>query len=790
MLYQQSIKNLVSGISQQTATQRYPEQLEEQVNGLSTESAGLQKRPPTVFIKRLMSAVPANVHPLIHFIDRDEKEKYIVMLFNNTIKIFDFNGVEHAVKIQEDVDYLKTDKPHDDLRISTVADYTFITNRNKTVKMATTKSPDSFNTQGALVHVIQGQYGRTYKIWVDGAEVASHSTPDGSDKTHTAQIDTNFIADKLAEQVRAKGYTVDKTGDSWLRIRNKSGVIKNVATADGFNNQAMRGFTKVVQRFNLLPATAPDGYTVKVKTDPNGDDSGSFYVKYNSTEKVWEECCQPNLLLNYEASTMPHSLIRQSDGSFIFKRVSWVERKVGDDDSNPYPSFVDSTINDIFFYRNRLGFLSGENIILSESAEYFNFWMTTASDILDIDPIDVTTTTSRINILNYAIPFNSELYCFSDKSQFVLRSDTTLSPRNTALVEITSFQSSPDCKPVCAGIKMYFPAARSEYTSIKEYYSVQDTSDEKNAQDITSHVPNYIPNGVYQIEASNNENILLFLTTGKANYLYVYKYLFMQEQRVQSAWSYWDMQTRILGVYFIGSTLYLILNRGNSCTLEKMNFTTSASEDFTGKEKYRIYMDCKKIATTATYDDINEITTFNLATEYAIAKTDISNIAIVLSDGTYQKFSKDDIKDGKISVLGNHTKGLAILGIPYRFYIKLSPIYIHQQDSNGSSISLLNGRLQLRYLFLNYADTGDFTVYVSDKKDNSKNHYEYQMTARILGMQSSKIGSLPSEAGVFKVPIQKLNTNTDIYITSVSTYPVSLINFSFEGTWVERSRRV
>nr|DAL93610.1 MAG TPA: stabilization protein [Caudoviricetes sp.] len=31
---------------------------------------------------------------------------------------------------------------------------------------------------------------------------------------------------------------------------------------------------------------------------------------------------------------------------------------MGDDDSNPYPSFVGSNINDIFFYRNRLGFIS------------------------------------------------------------------------------------------------------------------------------------------------------------------------------------------------------------------------------------------------------------------------------------------------------------------------------------------------------------------------------------------------------------------------------------------------
>ena len=44
MLISQSVKNIVSGISQQPPVLRLPEQLEEQINGFSTEASGLQKR--------------------------------------------------------------------------------------------------------------------------------------------------------------------------------------------------------------------------------------------------------------------------------------------------------------------------------------------------------------------------------------------------------------------------------------------------------------------------------------------------------------------------------------------------------------------------------------------------------------------------------------------------------------------------------------------------------------------------------------------------------------------------
>ena len=70
MLISQNIKNFVSGISQQPPILRLPEQLAEQINGLSTEASGLQKRPPTVFINNLNDVSEAK-KPLIHFVDRD-----------------------------------------------------------------------------------------------------------------------------------------------------------------------------------------------------------------------------------------------------------------------------------------------------------------------------------------------------------------------------------------------------------------------------------------------------------------------------------------------------------------------------------------------------------------------------------------------------------------------------------------------------------------------------------------------------------------------------------------------
>ena len=775
MLYSQTIKNLVSGISQQPPVLRLPEQLAEQINGFSTETSGLQKRPPTCFVKKLGRALEDTKEPLVHFVSRDKQEKYFMYFYDNTIKIYDLDGNQKTVKIENDGSYLATNNPRDDLRVLTVADYTFIVNRQKTVKMTGKYSPNYFQTQGALVHIKQGQYGRTYSVWINDKLAATFSTPDGSDKSHSKMIDTHYIAEQLATNARSNGYTVD-VGNTWLRFHNAT----SVTTQDCFNNQAMIGFVSTAQKFSLLPETAPNHFTVKIAGDPNNG-TGSYYVEYSTEDAIWKETVRPNIQVEIDPSTMPHGWIRNADGTFSFRQTPWGERAVGDEDSNPLPSFIGEKFNDVFFYRNRLGFLAGENVIMSESAEYFNFFMTTANDVLDTDPIDISTTTANINILLYAIPFNEQLYCFSDSTQFIVSSDTTLSPKNVALVNVTAFNSAPNCRPTVCGKNMYFASARSEYSSIKEYYYVPSATEMRNAQDITAHVSSYIPNDVYAIIPSTNENIMLFLTDGDKQSIYIYKYLFQNENRVQASWSKWDMGGEVFGCGFVGSTLYVLLNRGGNHVLEKMLFTYNTLD--LDDEPYRVYLDSKKKLTHMTYDNVYEKTHVDIKNEYSLS--DFTNpFGIVLHDGTYIEWTADEVKNsnGVVQIDGDHTKENIIIGVPYTFRIDMSPVYIRTEDKSGTVKAVTNGRLQVRDIKINYADTGSFVVYVT-----SHGHtYTYRMTAKPIGQ--TILGKVQSATGEFRVPVQCLNTSYTMHLVSDMPLPVSLVGMLWEGSWRARAK--
>lgn len=790
-LYSQTIKNIVSGISQQPAILRLPEQLEEQINGYSTEVGGLQKRAPTVHIKNLFVAPSSTYRPLVHVVKRDEEEKYI-MIFdgNGSCKIYDEDGKEYKVTIDaKSAPYISGVDPRKHLKCITIADYTFIVNTKKKVAM-TGKVWDSGrwkDTQGALFNVKSGQYGRTYACIINDVTIASYTTPDGSNAADSPKVDVNWIVEQLATSARNNGWTVE-TGDSWLYVKKPGTTIKTVKIKDGYNGMSMFGIYHAVQNFNNLPRSAPNGFTVQVKGATNVADD--YYVRYDGDTQLWTECARPETPTTLDSSTMPQGLVRNADMSFTLKPLDWDDRDVGDEDSNPEPSFVGATINDIFFYRNRLGFISGENVILSRSASFFNFWFASVVDMQDTDPIDLAVSHNSVSILYHAVPFDEELLLFSNDTQFLLRADGILSPKNCSLTEVTEFTCNPYVRPVGAGRRVYFPTERAEFTTIKEYFTIEDTTNLKDAQDVTSHVPSFIPNGVYKIVSSNTENILGFFTLGDESKVYIYKYLFIDNSRLQSSWSYWEFNgARILGGGFINSTLYLVFDRQGMITLESVSFTYN-TKDYEEYEPYRVFMDRKIVLpalTSDAYDDIEGRTKVDMKTIYGDALKEGVSYGLVDSKGFFRKWTPEEMVDGRyVWLQGNWVGRRLIEGELYKFKAKFSEVMIRKQDDNGVT-AYTEGRLQLKNFWVNYANCGYIKAIV---ECFDKETYEYVMTARLLGSGRNKIGLTALETGQFKFPVQSLSSNCSISIETELPMPVALIGAGWEGVYYKRATRV
>lgn len=788
-LISQSIKNLKGGISQQPNILRFSDQGQAQINGFSSEVEGLQKRPPSVHVKRLAAEYGVGEKPFCHIINRDEVEKYVVFFSGTNIRVFDlFTGNEITVNAPDGFTYVQSSAPRDDLRMVTVADYTFILNRTVETTQGTSLTSTGFAPFGShgLVVIKGGQYGRTYRIKVNGATVGSYTTPLGDQAAHATQIDIAHIIGQLASSLSSNGYSVTQ-GSGYLRLTKAGTTITKLEVEDGYNGQLAWGIINDVQKTTQLPVYAPNDYIIRISGEPSLDQD-DYYVQFDGEKNVWKECPAPNIISDYDDSTMPHVLIREADGTFTFKQASWSERASGDDETNPYPSFIDRTINDIFFHRNRLGLLSGENVILSGTGEYFNFFPKSVAVSLDTDPIDVAVSTNRISILKYAVPFSEELILWSDQSQFVLSSDGALTPTTVRLDLTTEFEVTEKARPYGIGRGVYFVSPRAKYSSIRRFYAVQDVTQVKNAEDISAHVPSYIENGVFKMSGSSTENFLTLMTEGAPQKIYMYKFLYLQEQLVQQAWSHWDFGTgcRVLCCEMIGAVMYLVIDSPSGVLLEKIEFTQNTTDY--PDEPYRLYIDRKLFYTIplGAYNDDDYVTRFKLKDVYGSTPAN-GTYLIISTSGVVLTFNPPTggwmTTDGLIELTGN-LEGLSVfIGEAYTFEYEFSKFLIKNTDTAGGVATEDIGRLQLRRAWVNYAKTGNFRIEVTNKGRT----FTYNMTGQRLSTNDLIIGDESLDTAQFRYPLAGDATKITVKLISDTATPLSIIGGGWEGNYNRRS---
>ena len=193
-----------------------------------------------------------------------------------------------------------------------------------------------------------------------------------------------------------------------------------------------------------------------------GANDSNYWVKFVAHDGVggegyWQETINPTVSVGLNNSTMPHELVNTATDTFIFRQIDYVDRQVGDDTTNSQPSFVDNKITSGFFHNNRLGFISGDNVILSRSGDFYNFFFTTAQTIIDSDPIDISCSSTRPTSLHSVLPTPQGVVLFSENQQFIMFSDTgVLTPALTTIRTLSNFEIDRDIEPVDVGTNINF----------------------------------------------------------------------------------------------------------------------------------------------------------------------------------------------------------------------------------------------------------------------------------------------------------------------------------------------
>lgn len=524
MRVKQPIDNLLGGVSTAPPWRRAANQVTEQINAIPSRVRGLVKRPPV--------SVASHDHlPWGRGVTHDiniGNQRYTALFVGGDVQIYDEDGAEVPVAGGASTYLAGSEKP----RAVTVGERTYVVNPGVTVgKQTPILNPPANKLNEALIWVRVSTASLEYSISSSEEPLGVRITAaDASTLTLAADIQATF-------ESFAGDYTITNYG-SVLHIVYNSGqsfTPKVHGPNGGFDVVVIQDAVKGVED---LPPEAPEGFVVGVMGDPSSD-VDDFYVIREG--KRWEETLRPGHGSSLDPATMPHALDYDPDtDSWSFSSLVWEERLVGDDTTNPDPSFVSDTINEVFFAEGRLGLISKNKIILSRSGEPTALFRETVRAYRANAPIDIKSTAEGASSFHSALEWNERPYLFSTTGAYILWGDPILSPRTVSLRSLGKFRSTNAFRPPTSGDKIFLTRETetgpqvSIFTDSKEYPA--------RSTDITEGMGKYIKGTPVALAADDELGFVALTTDADLDAIYVYFYAVHPNGQVSlSNWSRWEL---------------------------------------------------------------------------------------------------------------------------------------------------------------------------------------------------------------------------------------------------------
>ena len=831
-LVNRQLPALFNGTSQQPATLRLPSQAEEQINAHGTVVDGLRKRPPFQNIEKL---VPGNVNgAFLHAINRDTTERYLVVITAGRVRVFDaLDGSEQTVNVpgREFESLVQSTGREDGAGVSAWSDgplgktnlaIAVVTTgiNGDTVVLQSDNNPEfsspatraTITTNGStvvsglpqgfyyrVVHTVNGSGTVDANLrWNDTSYIFNDAP--ATKFAIVSVADYSFIVNKdrvVKAKVPKTTQPFNFTGQYAPRFWGYANLTPqhNWWTTFGTNtlDGTVQTFTDLPNPDNEAPDPIPrEGDYYKV-SGANEDNFGSYYVRF--TGGVWEETYGPSANTGIDEYSMPHALVRESDGTFTVTTFKWKVRQYGDDDTNPDPTFVGRKINDVFYYKNRLGLVSDENVVFSGVNDFGNFYRNTVVDLLDSDVVDVAVSSSKVSVLKFAVPFNSGLMLFSDQTQFSLNVDQLLTPTSVSIDTVTEYQVNPNVRPVGIGSDVYFVSEAGEFSHLREYFVREDAS-QTDATNITAHVPRFVPKGITRLAGSSNSEVLFAISNevGFKNRIYVYKFFWNGDEKVQSSWSYWELDANdeIQSIDVLDQDLFAVITRADGTFLEKVDLESGAT---TGSLSFDILLDRRKTLPAGSFG--GGVTTYDLP--YALTtQREKDALQVIRTDtpGTHagKRVIDTDIlfvDDDTITLDGDTTNNTYVYGLKYDMSYTLSQQFV----MNGEQ-AVTTGRLMLRTITLFFTDTAFFTTEV-DPYGAGFNQVEEivpsqlaDFTGKTIGEASLVTGQPIYHTGTYSFQVHGDSKHALIKLKNDTHVQCKFQQIEWEGFYFNRARNI
>ena len=841
----QQIPNFLGGVSRQTDDKKLPNTLTECVNGYPDPTFGLLKRPGLRHINVLKKAdgTAFSKSELAgaswFFIDRGAAGSYVGCIKGTNIYVWTAEEGTFCTVTNNGTGYL-TGTEQSDYHFRSIQDVTIVTNKTVTVTM---EANNTFvaNSQGTLkllsllnndVHNVK------IKGTSDGTEHTATATVGSSASFNSFLTGTNSSTDLLGAvkallEARQSASDTQFDGKWYLnsyantiqirRTTESNAVVVNAEPGDsvtykyfevqgtgGVNNDALEVFQDSIVDVAKAPLESFHNHVLKILNSDSADDD--YYLKFVASNGTggagyWQEGLARDVSPGLADSTMPHELANTGATTFTFGPITYKDRLVGDDNTNPKPSFVGKKINSTFFYSNRFGILAEDNVIFGVANDSYNFFAKSALTQISSDPIDLNVSSIRPVRLSEVLPSPQGLMLFSERQQFqVYAADASLLTPTSALIRsLSNYEMDNNIRPVDMGTTTTFVSKVSGYSKVFTL-ALRDVEQTPIVVDISKAVLEWLPDTVDTLSTSP-QNSLVMLVDRDTSYMYVYRFYNDGREDLFQAWTKWQLPGTIQIAEILNNDVTVISQHEDQYTLGAIKLdelpsgdVVSTSSSYTGDVPLDMVTRPVKPHSSVdavVYDETNDITKIYVPYTPIDSKDAVMLLTVpTADDGTDAELDSDQGYWAKaiertesstnyryFEVKGKFTDyadGI-VVGYGYDLEVTLPKFYFQRQGAGADYTAALTiGKVKLAV-----GRTGAIRFKLRPTGSNEWKDVQHTIEAGVYQGDTSPVVN----EQIFALPIHQRNTNFELKVTSDFPYPVSLVSMMWEGNYSPRFYR-
>ena len=546
----------------------------------------------------------------------------------------------------------------------------------------------------------------------------------------------------------------------------------------------MRCFQASVNDVQNLPSQCKHGYIVKIANARMAEED-DYYLRFDGENNrdgtgSWSECAKPGIAKSL--TNMPLVIQRTATTTFTVKQFTYEDRRVGDDLTNPLPSFVGQRINKVLFFRNRLALLSGENVITSRPGTFGtpDFFAESALTVGAADPIDISAASIFPSELFDGIEINTGLVVFSTNQQFLLASDdTVLNPDTAKLRSISTYNYNETIPPISLGTTIAYVDNSGKFSRFMEMANTQREG-EPSVVEVSKVVPTLLPKDI-DLLTNSRENSMVLMGKTDSDTVFGYKYFQVSEQRQQAAWFKWKFNNPLL-YHFIVNDEYFFLDTDNFLQCIKIVQTTSDPSITQDEVDFLLHVDNYTTISGGSYSASTNLTTFSSVSWLPSVTTPNHDLVVIDTNtnaarlGRYAKPTSTSTTS--FTVPGDWSSATLTIGYIYPYEVKFPTFYYTRQEGNRTR-SDINASLVLHRIKLHFGKIG---LYETTLERIGKNDYtEVYESTELDEYDASDAPYL--EEFIKTIPVYEKNTNVDVTLKSAHPAPATLRALSWEGDY-------